>query len=102
MRIFFRKFQNYIRQLNLKLSISESNYFIEHDPGRWSDITYLSQRQCLLSLSPLQPKLVKYTINSDIDPLKQKSFSPIWFEYPIIQYSSVIVSTFCFVCVHYF
>jgi hypothetical protein len=82
-----------------KLSVCGSNYFVEHDPGRRSDITSSSQRQYLLSLGPHQPKLLKYPINSNIDSLKQKSFNPLWFnEYPMLEYSLVTDSVYCFVC----
>ncbi|CAI6371974.1 unnamed protein product [Macrosiphum euphorbiae] len=81
------------------LSVGESNYFVEHDPGRRSDITSSSQRQYLLSLGPHQPKLSKYPINNDIDKFKQKSFSPIWYkEYPMLEYSLLTDSAYCFVC----
>ncbi|KAL4091808.1 hypothetical protein QTP88_026437 [Uroleucon formosanum] len=80
-------------------SVSKPNYFVEHDPGRRCDITSSSQRQYLLSLGPHQPKLLKYPINSDIDPSKQKSFNPIWLkEYPMVEYSLIIDSAYCFVC----
>ena len=81
-------------------SVSKPNYFVEHDPGRRCDITSSSQRQYLLSLGPHQPKLLKYPINSDIDPSKQKNFNPIWLkEYPMLEYSLVTDSV---LCVHYF
>jgi len=80
-------------------SVSKPNYFVEHDPGRRCDITSSSQRQYLLSLGPHQPKLLKYPINSDIDPSKQKSFNPIWLkEYPMLEYSLITDSAYCFVC----
>ncbi|XP_050065932.1 uncharacterized protein LOC114126893 [Aphis gossypii] len=50
-------------------------------------ILLLLHKGNIFSLGPHQPKLLKYPINSDIDPSKQKSFNPIWLkEYPMLEY----------------
>jgi len=52
-----------------------------------------------LSLGLHQPKLSKYPINSDIDKLKRKILSPIWYkEYPMLEYSLFTDSAYCFAC----
>jgi len=73
--------------------------FINHDPGGRGPIISTSQRQYLIALGPHQPKLTRYPINPNINKCKQHSFSSKWYnEYPLIEYSILKDSVYCFVC----
>ncbi|KAL4120005.1 hypothetical protein QTP88_012753 [Uroleucon formosanum] len=73
--------------------------FINHDPGGRGPIISTSQRQYLIALGPHQPKLTRYPINLNINKCKQHSFSSKWYnEYPLIEYSILKDSVYCFVC----
>lgn len=72
---------------------------ISHDSGSRGSVASTSQRQYLIALGPHQPKLTKYPINTEINNIKQHSFNPKWYnEYPLLEYSIVTDSVYCFVC----
>ncbi|KAL4112340.1 hypothetical protein QTP88_016149 [Uroleucon formosanum] len=73
--------------------------FINHDPGGRGPSISTSQCQYLIALGPHQPKLTRYPINLNINKCKQHSFSSKWYnEYPLIEYSILKDSVYCFVC----
>ncbi|KAL4118970.1 hypothetical protein QTP88_011848 [Uroleucon formosanum] len=72
---------------------------INHDPGSRGSVSSTSLREYLIALGPHQPKLTKYPINTAINNIKQHSFNPKWYnEYPLLEYSIVTDSVYCFVC----
>jgi len=81
------------------IETSTTNAFVEHDPGKRIPITTTLQRQFLISLGPYQPKLAKYPLDNSISSIKQQHFTSKWFnEFPMLEYSIVNDSVFCFVC----
>lgn len=78
---------------------SAQDSFVEHDPGKRTPIITTFQRQFLISLGPHQPKLARYPRNNSISANKQQNFTSKWFnEFPLLEYSIVTDSVFCFVC----
>lgn len=85
--------------VDTSLSNNIIDEFINHDPGGRGPIISTSQRQYLIALGPHQPKLTRYPINPNINKCKQNSFSSKWYnEYPLLEYSILKDSVFCFVC----
>ncbi|KAL4152659.1 hypothetical protein QTP88_000492 [Uroleucon formosanum] len=76
-----------------------SNQLIEHDPGKRGPVITSSQKQYLIAIGPLQPELIKYPVNNNIDKVKRQSFNSSWFnEYPKLEYSLATEAAYCFVC----
>lgn len=69
------------------------------DPGRRPTKLTINQQKFLIQCDPHQPKLVKYSKNSQCPDGKQNRFNSAWFiSYPHLEYSIETDAAYCFVC----
>ncbi|XP_065654947.1 uncharacterized protein LOC136081550 [Hydra vulgaris] len=74
-------------------------WFNNYETCSLDSVATASQCQYLIALGPHQPKLTKYPVNTTVINIKQHSFNPKWYnEYPLLEYSIVTDSAYCFVC----